>query len=168
MHKTNIGFTLIELLVVIFIIAVVVAAATITLGDNQGKRLENKSQQLAALVELAKEHAIFNSEELGIAFTETSYSFYSLNFDNQEESKWTKITNDKLLSRRTLPEGLKFELILEGIKVSFKREENVTPQVFILSDGSVTPFSINVIDETNRAHSLNVTENGEYNLAALN
>ena len=69
MFHSHRGFTLIELLVVIFIIGVVVAAATITLRDNQGKRIDQKSQQLAALIDLAKEQAIFNSEELGIVFT---------------------------------------------------------------------------------------------------
>ena len=168
MRSATNGFTLIELLVVIFIIAVVVAATSITLGDNQGKRLENKSKQLAALIELAKEQAIFNTEELGVVFTKESYSFYRLNFDNQEKSVWEPVVNDSLLNKRVLPDGLEFKLKLEGIEVSFRQVEKITPQVFILSDGSVTPFEIRIMDETNRSHSLNVTENGEYDLAALN
>ena len=168
MRSATNGFTLIELLVVIFIIAVVVAATSITLGDNQGKRLENKSKQLVALIELAKEQAIFNTEELGVVFTKESYSFYRLNFDNQEKSVWEPVVNDSLLNKRVLPDGLEFKLKLEGIEVSFRQEEKITPQVFILSDGSVTPFEIRIMDETNRSHSLNVTENGEYDLAALN
>ena len=52
MKRATSGFTLIELLVVIFIIAVMISAASIALGDNQAKRMEQKSQQLAAIVDL--------------------------------------------------------------------------------------------------------------------
>ena len=74
----NAGFSLLELLVVIVIIGIAVSFATLTFGDNQAKRMSHKSQQLAALIELAKEQAIFNSQELGLLFTKNSYTFYKL------------------------------------------------------------------------------------------
>ncbi len=168
MQPTSQGFTLIELLVVIFIIGVVIATAVITLGDNQGARIKQKSQQLAALMDLAKEQAIFNSEELGIVFTKDTYSFYRLNTEAQQESRWEPITNDELLNERSLPDGLEFILFLEGIKVAYTQKEKVTPQVYILSDGSVTPFQVNITDKIDHSHSIKVAENGEYELAAVN
>ncbi len=168
MQPTSQGFTLIELLVVIFIIGVVIATAVITLGDNQGARIKQKSQQLAALMDLAKEQAIFNSEELGIVFTKDTYSFYRLNTEAQQESSWEPIANDELLNERSLPDGLEFILFLEGIKVAYTQKEKVTPQVYILSDGSVTPFQVNITDKIDHSHSIKVAENGEYELAAVN
>ena len=163
------GFTLIELLVVIFIIGVVVAAATITLGDNQGKRLEQKSQQLAALIDLAKEQAIFNSEELGIVFTKDSYSFYQLDSENQEEKdSWVLVTNDSLLREYTLPDGLVFELYLEGIRVTYKQDKDIKPQVYILSDGSITPFHVNITDKVDHTYRLKIAENGALEFIAVN
>ena len=154
------GFTLIELLVVMVIIVVVVATATITLGDNQAQRLEHKSQQLAALIDVAKEQAIFNSEELGMVFTKNTFSFYRLTEQNEEETKWEPIEDDRVLSERALPEGLEYELYLEGIQVSYSKKEKITPQVFILSDGSVTPFQVKITDKVDHMHSLKVAENG--------
>lgn len=168
MQPTSRGFTLIELLVVMFIMGLVIAAATITLGDNQGKRLEQKSQQLAALIDLAKEQAIFNTEELGIVFTKDTYSFYRLDTDNQEEESWTQITKDRILNERTLPEGLEFELFLEGIKVSYSQKEKINPQVYILSDGSITPFHVNITDKIDHSHRLKVAENGVFEFTAVN
>lgn len=163
------GFTLIELLVVIFIIGVVVAAATITLGDNQGKRLEQKSQQLAALIDLAKEQAIFNSEELGVVFTKNSYSFYRLDSENQkEEDSWVLVTDDNLLRKYTLPHGLEFELYLEGIRVAYKQDKKVKPQVYILSDGAITPFHVNITDKIDHTYRLKIAENGTTEFAAVN
>ncbi len=172
MKKENYGFTLIELLVVIFIIAVVISAATITLGDNQAKRMEQKSQQLAAIVNLAKEQAIFNSEELGVLFSKDAYSFYRLttqqNKDGKEVSTWVPIQDNKLLNKRSLPEGLEYELFLEGIKVAYTKKEKVSPQVFILSDGSITPFQIKITDKIDHSHTLKVAENGEFEFYAIN
>ena len=169
MLNKHIGFTLIELLVVIFIIGVVVAAASITLGDNQGKRIEQKSQQLAALIELAKEQAIFNSEEIGVVFTRENYSFYRLDTAPQEDEKsvWTAITDDNLLREYTLPNGLEFELFLEGIRVAYKQDDKPKPQVYILSDGSITPFQINITDKIDHTYSLKIAETGAPELAAL-
>lgn len=163
------GFTLIELLVVIFIIGIVVAAAGISLVDTQEKRMEQKSQQLAALIGLAKEQAIFDSEELGIVFSKKSYSFYRLDSEKQEkDDNWIAITDDNLLRERTLPEGLEFELYLEGIRVSFKQDKKVRPQVYILSDGSITRFQINITDKTQHSYSLKFAENGIFELVTIN
>jgi len=168
MFYTSRGFTLIELLVVIFIIGMIVAAATITLGDNQGKRLEQKSQQLAALIDLAKEQAIFNSEELGVVFTRTSYSFYHLDSENQDKTSWIPVANDNFLRERALPDGLEFELFLEGIKVTYAQDDDVKPQVYILSDGSITPFYVNITDKIDHTYRLKVAENGALEFAAVN
>lgn len=168
------GFTLIELLVVIFIISLVVAAASFTLGDNQADRMKQKSQQLAALIDLAKEQAIFNSQELGLLFTENSYAFYRLNTALDKEKKevtvWQPIDDDRILIKRTLPDGLEYELFLEGTKVTFaaSKLKEITPHVFILSDGSVSPFEINITDKIDHKLGMKFAENGEYEFAAVN
>ena len=174
MNRNYQGFTLIELLVVIFIIGLVVAAATLTLGDNQAERMKLKSQQLTALIDLAKEQAIFNSQELGLLFTKDSFSFYRMttatNKKNEEITTWQVIDDDSLLTKRTLPEGLEFELYLEGVKVAFsaaKRDE-ITPHVFILSDGTVSPFELNITDRIDHTLGIKFAENGEHEVAAIN
>ena len=164
------GFTLIELLAVLLIVGIVVSAATLAFGDNQAERMNRKSQQLAALIELAKEQAIFNSQELGILFTKDSYSFYtlttSLDKEKKEKFTWVPLEKDKLLNERILPDGLEYELFLEGVRVNFtaSKLKDVTPHIFILSDGTVSPFELNLTDRIDHSFNMKFAENGEYEI----
>jgi general secretion pathway protein H len=168
------GFSLLELLVVIVIIGIAVSFATLAFGDNQADRMSHKSQQLAALIELSKEQAIFNSEELGILFTEDSYAFYKLTSvidkDRNERSVWIPIEGDRILSKRTLPDGLAYELFLEGVQVNFsaKNLKEITPHVFMLSDGSVSPFELKLTDSSDHIFRMVMAENGKYEIDAVN
>ena len=104
-------------------------------------------------------------------FTKDAFSFYSLateTKDGKEISVWTQIQGDKLLDTRTLPDGLEYELFLDGIKVSPSKKKKITPQVYILSDGSITPFHIKITDNIDHSHTLKVAENGEFEFNAIN
>ena len=103
-NHRNTGFSLLEVLVVIVIIGIAVSFATLAFGDNQAERMSHKSKQLAALIDLAKEQAMFNSEELGLLFTKDSYTFYKMevttNKDKEGKTVWLPIENDRILSKR--------------------------------------------------------------------
>ncbi|QMU60762.1 MAG: type II secretion system protein GspH [Gammaproteobacteria bacterium] len=172
--KINAGFSLLELLVVIVIIGISTLAVTWAFGDNQAERMSHKSRQLAALIELTQEQAMFNSEELGLLFTKDSYTFYKLvtvfDKDNKEKSAWQAIEGDRILTKRSLPDGLEYELYLEGIKVTFAaaKLKEITPHVFILSDGSISPFELNLTDKIDHSYKMKMAENGKYEIEAVN
>ena len=170
--KTNAGFSLIEILVVVVIISLMTAIATLAIGDSQAERMKHKSEQIAAVIDYAQERAIFNSDELGIYFTNNSYAFYELSGstdkDGKRKAEWKSINNDKVLSERSLPDGLVFEVFLEGIKIVLAKKEKIKPHVYILSDGSVTPFEVIITDNIDHSHNLKVAENGEYEFKAIN
>lgn len=169
-YHRNAGFSLLELLVVIVIIGIAVSFATLAFGDNQAERMSHKSKQLGALIDLAKEQAIFNSQELGLLFTKDSYSFYrmeiSINKKDEEKTVWLPIEDDKFLSKRILPDGLEYELFLEGLQVAFaaSKLKEVTPHVFILSDGSISPFELNLTDRSDHNFKMKMAENGKYEM----
>jgi len=173
-RNCNAGFSLLELLVVIVIIGIAVSFVTLAFGDNQAERMSHKSQQLVALIQLAKEQAIFNSQELGLLFTKDSYSFYKMssavNKEKEEITVWQSIEDDKILTKRTLPDGLEYELYLEGIRVTFaaSKLKDVTPHVFILSDGSVSPFELKLTDKSDHMYKTVMAENGKYEIDAVN
>ena len=170
----NSGFSLLEILVVIVIIGIAVSFATLAFGDNQADRMSHKSKQLAALIDLAKEQAIFNSQELGLLFTKDSYTFYKMdieiNEDNEDETVWLPIEDDRILSKRTLPDGLEYELFLEGVEVAFSASKlkDITPHVFILSDGSLSPFELNLTDGSEYNFTMKMAENGKSEIESNN
>jgi general secretion pathway protein H len=149
-RKTN-GFTLFELLVTIVIISVLVSLAVLSIGDTQAERERRLISQLATLTELAKESALFNSEELALFFWEHGYAFYRLDGD-----QWRLVTEDPLLRYRDLPEDMIISLHLEGLQVELPAEldteeededdSKTEPQVFILSSGEITPFEVRIGD----------------------
>ena len=150
------GFTLIELLVTLVIIGIIVGMATLAISPGADKLVEERNR-LAALFQLAQEEAILQGRELGIEFWENGYAFYELN--NQQQ--WLPLKEDHLLRARELPAGMRLELMLEGIDIVMgeeaeETEETLTsavrkdkPQVFILSSGETSPFTleINLNDE---------------------
>lgn len=135
------GFTLLELLVTLVIIGIIVSFATLSLGNNAARRVEQEAERLSALIQLAKEEALFNAQELGILFWQNGYTF--LRIENQQ---WTPITGDNELRPRALPEGLSMLLYLEGLEAELPRrpDQRKRPQVFILSSGEITPFEAEI------------------------
>lgn len=170
--KSNSGFSLLELLVVVVIIGIVVSAVSFAFGDSQADRMSHKSKQLAALIDLAQEQAIFNSQELGVLFTKDSYAFYKMDTvqdkNKKEKNVWLAIEGDKFLDKRTLPDGLQYELYLEGTEVAFaaSKLKEITPHIFILSDGSISPFELNLTDKIDHSYKMTMAENGEYEIEA--
>jgi general secretion pathway protein H len=135
------GFTLLELLVTLVIIGIVVSMATLSLGTSETQQVEEAGDRLMALIELAKEEALFNAQELGIVFWQSGYAFMRL-----ENQQWKPLTVDSELRPRSLPEGLSIYLRLEGLEVELPRAmgDRRQPQVFILSSGEVTPFQAEI------------------------
>ncbi len=156
------GFTLIELVVVIVVLGIIVTMATINIGDPQVKRVKQSSTQFATLIQLAKEQAIFNSQDYALSVWESGYSFYSLT-----ESGWISISNDRMFRSRDLPEGLQFNLYLDGLKVILSQQDKNKPQVFITSDGEISPFLLEITDQRDWLFQIKFDEIGEFEISPV-
>ncbi len=137
-RRPTAGFTLIELLVVMVIVGVIITAATLVLSDPKETALKTETYRLVALLELAKEDAVFQGRELAVGFWQQGYTFYELD----EEGKWQAITGDRQLRERELPEEMDVELYLEGLKVTLNPNPETEPQVYVLSSGELMPFEV--------------------------
>jgi general secretion pathway protein H len=135
------GFTLIELLVTLVIISIIISMATLSLGNNEARQVQDTAGRLTALIELAKEEALFNGQEMGVAFWQGGYVFY-----RQENLQWVPIVDDNEFRPRDLPEGLWITVYMNGLDVDLpgNPEQRKRPQVYIMSSGEITPFEAKI------------------------
>ena len=161
--KLQHGFTLVEIVVVMVIIAIVITMTTINIGNPQVKRIKQSSNQVATLIQLAKEQAIFNSQDYAISVWDEGYAFYILG-----EEGWKLVANDRIFRARELPDGLKFDLHLDGLKVILAQEDKEKPQVFITSDGEISPFKLDITDQREWRYQIEFNEIGEFEINSVN
>jgi general secretion pathway protein H len=168
------GFSLIEILVVVVIIAIVSAIALLSLGLlGDDRDLETEARRLASLAEVAQDEAIMQGREFGLEFMVDAYRFVEYDTYN---NRWNELLGDEVLRLRRLPEGVEFDLYLEGQRVALAYEpadieepdedsmvrkvgEDYAPHVLIYSSGDVTPFELAV---TRRSSQQSVALQGDF------
>jgi len=133
------GFTLLELMVVIVIIGVILTFAGLsTGGDSRAEQMRREATRLMAVIDMASEQAIMRSEQLAIRFGDEDYEFMLL-----QEGKWAALQDDGPLRARELPKGIELRLELEeNPPPGLQAEDTEAPQVFLLSSGEMTPFTL--------------------------
>lgn len=160
------GFTLLEVLVVIALIGLIISSVQFNFsGDKPANTLKKVSYQFSALFENAANYGLLNNVELGLYVEKNSYRF--LGYDGV---KWSEIAEQEWLAPQELPEGVTLTLTLDDLPIeepllfdssvfqndsdeylSFKaieeakkaeQEKLLFPQVYILSGGDITPFSL--------------------------
>lgn len=142
------GFTLLELLAVIVIIGIIISFAVLSMNTGgRAQVLEQEARRLTALVELAAQEAVLQSQELGMLVTAHGYVFLAF-----QENAWHRIENDPELRPRELPSDIQIELIVDELPADLvvadqeddkeDRKGKEAPQVLLLSSGEMTPFEI--------------------------
>ena len=182
------GFSLLELLVVIVIISILFTFTTLAIrGTSPEELIQTEAQRLDRLLQLAAEEAILKGMEYGLEFKSNSYRFLVY-----AEESWHPLETDKLLRKRTLPENMEIELMIdavdvvieeddespeeetdqtnyqasedEGIDTANEDKEKIKPQVFLLSSGEITPaFSVRItMPGVETSYLVSGTLNGEH------
>ncbi len=155
------GFTLIEVMVVIVLIGLMASAVQFTFnGNDPDKVLDKESQRFSAIFNTAAEYSMLNNIELGLMVEENTYQF--LAFDGEA---WVRTSDTPFLAPYTLPETVTIVLTLDDLPLDepplinvlheeneaselefsgseLDEEEKLIPQVYILSGGDLTPFTL--------------------------
>ena len=139
-------------MVVLVLIGIIFTFAMLSFGgDEYAELMEQESHRMTTLLELASDEAVLRGEELAVLFSEDGYEFLIL-----IENRWQATEEDGLLKAYTLPPGVELRLEIEGEPPILTaaaaaededredRDENepLEPQVFILSSGEMTPFTV--------------------------
>ena len=162
----NKGFTLLEVLVVIALIGLIISSIQFNFsGKRPEDTLKQVSVQFAEVFTSAANYGLLNNIELGLFIEDNSYRF--LGYDGV---KWSELPQQEWLAVKTLPENVELTLTLDDLPIEepllfdssvFKaqdeeylsfnaieaeknaeKEQLVFPQVYILSGGDITPFSL--------------------------
>jgi len=155
------GFTLIEVMVVVVLIGII---ASLVQFNFAGKRpediLQQESLRFAAIFDVAAEYGMLNNVELGLVVKKDSYQF--LGYDG---TQWAEIPEQDWQANVTLPEEVELTLELDDLPIeepmlfdadTFRekdeddftllskeeQEKKLIPQVYILSGGDISPFSV--------------------------
>jgi len=157
-RRLNRAFTLIEILVVVAIIGIVLSIAVLSLGIlGDDRELREEARRLSTLVEVAQDEATMQGREFGIEFMSIGFRFVEF---EPYLNVWSELVGDDTLRERRLPDGIEFELWIEGQSVvlnaepaEFKSREgsaaassaaSYAPHVMVFSSGDMTPFEIHL------------------------
>lgn len=162
LHNLQRGFTLLEIMLVIVLIALASVGVMIAMPHqlNEVENVDWQAQRFSTQLQLAQDDALISGKELAIVLDEDSYRFVSY---DHEQKKWFALESLQIGKPIRIPETLLFEFELLGSvwdeidtqendsfidddeRVSFADEdkaESFSPQVFVMSSGQVTPFSV--------------------------
>ncbi|WDE11628.1 type II secretion system minor pseudopilin GspH [Thalassomonas haliotis] len=151
------GFTLIEVMVVIVVIGIMVSLVQFsTSGNRPEEKLRQASERFAGVFDIAAEYSMLNNVELGLLVDKNSYQF--VGYDGV---RWSPLADEDLFAAYSVPEDLAIDLELDDLPIeepalydrstfeveeedsfSEEEEEKIIPQVYILSGGDITPFSL--------------------------
>ena len=183
MLRSQRGFTLLELLVVLIIISIFFGMSALAIRDSSEDKLREETLRLQALLQLAKEKALFENQNIGLHFYDQGYGFIvedSMPDPNEPEkdidffSLVDKKLGDKTLRRRDLPQ--KFTLFLSaeendiGLKSSWPSDDDINalqPHTMFYSSGENMPFTIEVNFDNKIRRRLSVNALGKITLEAL-
>lgn len=155
------GFTLIEILVVMFIVSIMFGVTVANLPGFAGTAdFELESRRLKTLLDIAREESMAQALELGFMPKSDGYAFYVY---NEIEQNWVEY-NEAPLHRRTLPEGIKLDLKIEGesLKLVAEKESSIPP-LLLLSSGETSIFTLTIYQGREIERSMNCDGYGDIN-----
>lgn len=161
-NKNQQGFTLLEIMLVLLLMGMISVSVVMTLPNHSStdENIHWQAQRFNTLLQFAQDEALMSGLELAIEFKENSYQFA---FYDQDSKKWLAAQTQQLQTLVELPSVISFEYELlgsvwdeietddqddfvdESYLVDIEGDDKIkslTPQVYIMSSGEITPFSV--------------------------
>lgn len=181
------GFTLLEILLVLVLVSIASVAVISTLPVSAEDGAKQQAQSLYHRVQLLNEEAMLSGRDYGLHLDDKKslYEFFQLTSEG-----WQRLDSANITSRTELADNLALSLVLGGnvwankdrlfepgslfdeeMFAEYEQEKRLPPpQVFIMSSGEVTPFSIAIYPQNRDAEKdawrIVAKENGQILLLA--
>ncbi|WP_394132896.1 type II secretion system minor pseudopilin GspH [Shewanella maritima] len=155
------GFTLLEVLLVALLMGIAATMITLTSSTAGPKQaLEKHARQFMAATELVIDEAVLSGAFIGIVIEDSQYQFVMY-----EEQKWQPIIQDRLLTTKTIDDGMQMNLVLDGMPLEQEDEQSESwfddpfiddkdkeerkkypePQIMLFPSGEMTPFELTFV-----------------------
>lgn len=180
------GFTLLEIMLVLLLMGMISVGVVMTLPSsaNLDKSSKWHAQRFSTLLQFAQDQALISNSELGIEFSEQVYQFA---FYDLRSKKWKPVEDSRIGGSIELPASIIAEYNLAGsvwdeieqedddpfkeqeylVQIEGQEKEiKISPQVFIMSSGEVTPFSYQFsnAEDDQKTVLVNVSMSGQIEL----
>ncbi len=117
-------------------------------GRAVDDKLATEARRLEQLLRLASEEAVVQGIELGFLTDGSTYTFLAVS-----EQGWAVYPDEGPLRERELPNGFEITLAVDDFDLPVakksdededddKKEKELTPQIYFLSSGELSPFEI--------------------------
>lgn len=178
------GFTLIEVMLVIVVIGIMVSVIGVNFtNDSPDKKLASESARFAGIFDIATEYGMLNNVELGVVIEKSGYQIVgydgtrwaeipnqpAFTYHQFPEGIEAELVFDDLPLEASLFDSQAFieqqqelqeQREQENERTSNNREEKVIeplPQIYLLSGGDITPFSLILSFSDEFAYDLDIS-----------
>ncbi|WP_114785866.1 type II secretion system minor pseudopilin GspH [Vibrio tetraodonis] len=191
MHQTHLnrfraGFTLLEILLVLVLVSLASVAVISTLPTNAKDESKKQAQSLYQRLLLLNEEAMLSGRDYGLRVDEKKSTYYLMTLESEG---WKKLNIEQIPYETKVEESATISLALGGSSWNddrlfkpdglfndelfddlFEKKKLPPPQIFIVSSGEVTPFTVSIYprqgDEEQDAWKVTAKENGQIVLLA--
>lgn len=132
------GFTLLEMMLVLALVAITASVVLFTYGreDTASTRARETAARFTAALELAIDRATLSGQPVGIHFSDSAWRIM-VPGKTPSARRWVPLQEDAAdESKNDWGEELSIQL------QPFKPDDSNQPQVVVLADGQITPFSL--------------------------
>lgn len=157
------GFNLIEILIATLIIALMVGITIPYINSSNDKYAKQEMRRLLATIEMAKDLAVIENREYGLAINEESYQFLVLNdLQKDQPAVWEPATDHTALTEHQFSESVQINIAIDGENIFQLSEDRIEifeedidifendekppavkpPKIYFLSTGEQNQFVI--------------------------
>ncbi|MYM60824.1 type II secretion system minor pseudopilin GspH [Vibrio sp. OCN044] len=185
-NRFRAGFTLLEILLVLVLVSLASVAVISTLPTSAKDESKIQAKSLYQRLLLINEEAMLSGRDYGLRVDEKKSAYYLMTLETEG---WKKLNIDQIPYETKLEDSVVIALSLSGstwdddrlfkpgglfdddLHVDlFEKKKLPPPQIFIVSSGEVTPFTVSIYpqrgDEEQDAWKVIAKENGQIVLLA--
>jgi general secretion pathway protein H len=167
MRKGNAkGFTLLEVMLVLVVIAVG-SMLIMPSWRSEDKTALQEGERIKAQIEYLSDRAAMEGRPFAFSVATDGWQLLSLKSDPQEQDKlsWVPFSTTSSLGMASRwPEDWHIKLAPQGM---VRLARSLQPQIYILPDGQITPFTLSVIDRNSRKPLFTLTSKGTLPLSLV-